>query len=341
MVLRHQAEQCADGSPFYVGILERVVDDVLAGGPCWAVLEGHEDDRYGTALPLRFLGAVHRLVLAGRAPELAARWPPAEVAAEEVWAAYAATVDDQCDELRRLVERPVQTNEVGRCAALLGGFLLVARETELPLRVLEVGASAGLNLRWDRYAYAADGSGGRRWWGDPAAPVRFEGVYDGPGPPLDQPAVVDERRGCDPAPIDPTSDDGRLTLLSFVWPDQAERIARLEAAIGVARQVPVVIDRAGAVEWLDAQLAERREGVATVVYHSIVMQYLPRDDRPRVGEVLADAGARADRAAPLAWLRFEPGEGRADIHLTSWPDGGERLLAHAGYHGRSVTWLAS
>jgi hypothetical protein len=334
-VLRNQAQVTGDDSPFYSALLIRSAADVVAGGPCWAVLEGHEDDRFGTALPLRFLGAVQRLVLEGRAPDLAARWPPAAVPTDEAWRAFTATLVAHHDELRRSIERPVQTNEVGRCAALLGGFLLVARATGLPLRVLEVGASAGLNLRWDHYAYA----GGGRWWGDPASPVRFEGVFDGAVPPLEQAAEVVERRGCDPSPIDPTTDEGRLTLRSFVWPDQRHRIALLDAAIAVAREVPVEIDRARALDWLDAQLAERRDGVATVVFHSIVLQYLPRDDRPRLVDRLAAAGAVATRDAPIAWLRMEPGGAQADVHLTTWPGGEDRHLARCGYHGRPVRWL--
>ena len=336
-VFRRQAGQCADGSPFYAAVLIRAADDLLARGPCWTVLQGHEDDRYGSVIALRFLGAVHRLVLEGRVPDLAARWPPAELPIDEVWPVYHSTVADQADALRELVHRPVQTNEVGRCAALLGGFLLVAAETGLPLRILEVGASAGLNLRWDRYAY----EGGGRWWGDPSSPVRFEGVYEGAVPPLDQAAEVAERRGCDRSPIDPTTDDGRLTLLSFVWPDQRHRIAQLKAAIAIARDLPVTVERADAVGWLERQLADRRPGLATVVYHSIVMQYLPREDRPRVGEVLGETGAAADRDAPVAWLRFEPGGDRADVHLTVWPGGKERHLARSGFHGRPVLWLGS
>jgi hypothetical protein len=205
-----------------------------------------------------------------------------------------------------------------------------------------VGASAGLNLRWDHFGYRHGG----RTWGNPASPVRFDDVYevsdDGDGgPPLDQPADVVDRRGCDRSPIDPTADEGRLTLLSFVWPDQRARIAQLEAAIEVARRVPVVVDRTDAVTWLEVQLAGRRPGVATVVYHSIVMQYLPRDDRAEVVRLLSEAGARAGADAPLAWLRFEPGGDRADIHLTLWPGGDERHLARAGFHGRQVTWLGS
>ena len=122
-------------------------------GPCWRVLESHENDGRSSALALRFLGAVHRLVLEGRAPELARYYPSMNglLPANEAWPAFREAVEKRKLELRDLVNHPVQTNEVGRSCALMGGFLLAARGTRLPLRLLEIGARAGLNLRWDQY----------------------------------------------------------------------------------------------------------------------------------------------------------------------------------------------
>src|SRR5437588_188636 len=83
-----------------------------------------------------------------------------------------------------------------------------------PLRILEIGASAGLNLRWDHYRYEADGAG----WGDPSSSVRLTGHHQGASPPFEIHANVAERRGCDLAPLDASSADDRVTLLSFMWP---------------------------------------------------------------------------------------------------------------------------
>src|SRR5436190_835747 len=83
----------------------------------------------------------------------------------------------------------------GRATALLGGFLEVARaHPGLPLRLAEIGASAGLNLRWDRYRYE-----GRGWsWGEPGSPVVFPSVFEGAAaPPADARVTVAERLGCD------------------------------------------------------------------------------------------------------------------------------------------------
>jgi hypothetical protein len=77
------------------------------------------------------------------------------------------------------------------------------------------------------------------------------------------------------------------------------------------------------------------------VFHSIFMQYLDETDRHRIVRILHDSGAVATPSAPLAWLRMEPAGDHADVHLTMWPGGDERLIAHAGFHGAAVRWLDS
>ncbi len=90
----------------------------------------------------------------------------------------------------------MQTNEVGRSAVLVGGYATVTHRTALPLRVLEVGASAGLNLRWDHFAYDT----GRVVCGDPDSPVRFAGVWEGDPPDLPARFEVAERARLRPQP---------------------------------------------------------------------------------------------------------------------------------------------
>jgi hypothetical protein len=305
---------------------------VIAGDVVYGVLRSHEGDPGPSALALRLLGAVHRLVLRGDAPELALHYPSTGGRPGDVWPAFAGVLRDHAGELRRLVEDPVQTNEPGRCAALLGGFLEVARTTGLPLRLLEVGASAGLNLRFDHYRYEI----GDESWGPPDSPVVIRTRLAGAGrrPPLGTRLRVASRAGCDPRPVDPRTEEGRVTLTSYVWPDQVERLERLRAALAVAGEVVAPVERAGAAGWTEARLAEPAPGVATVVFHSIVMQYLPAAERDRF--------ERALEAAPgtLAWLRMEPAGEVTDVRLTLWPGGEDRLLANAGYHGDPLEWVA-
>jgi hypothetical protein len=328
------------GSPFYGALLDNMAGDVASDGPVARFLTDRLDSTYEDAVPLRLLGGIHRLVLAGSAPELAARFPSVggDGDAGRAWPAVVDALDAHGDAIRDALTRPPQTNEVGRSASMVGGFLLVARETQLPLRVLEIGSSAGLNLRFDRYWYESDGAS----YGDPASPVRFNELWEGGRPSFDTRLTIAQRRGCDRDPIDAGTEAGRLTLLSYVWPGQTERFAVLRAALDVAREVPVTIDRAEIPAWLARQLHEPVAGRATVVFHSITWQYLTDEERGAAERELTGAGDRATPDSSLAWLRLEPSAdlSHAELRLTTWPGGEERLLARCHYHLGPVHWVA-
>lgn len=335
--LRFQAGACEGlGSTLYAALLERVAADVEARGPAWEVLRDDDDDADSSALALRFMGAVNRLALSGRERALADVYREGRDAdPAAAWDAFSAVLERNRDELRQMIQLPVQTNEVGRSAALLLGFLTVAEETGLPLRLLEVGASAGLNLRWDRYRYLAGGFE----WGAVDSPVKIEFDLSGNGYPSPDRVEVSERQGCDAAPLDPTTPKGRLTLLAYIWPDQQARVARTEAAIEVARAVPVAVEREKAAAWTERKLSESAPGQATVLYHSIFSQYLSEEERRAFHGHIQDAAGRAGPGAPLAWLRMEHAGERADLRLTLWPGGEDRHLARVGYHGTPVEVL--
>lgn len=337
-LLRTQAGYCHQlGSPLYGQLLERAAADAEAGGPTWDLLEPHEGDPAGSALALRFMGATHRLALEGRAPALARCYPSAGGTADPdaTWSAFRTLLTEQASEVAHLIERPVQTNEVGRAAGLIGGFLTIAARTGLPLRLLEIGASAGLLLRWDGFRYEARGA----TWGPEDSPVRLCDFNSEEPLPFEVQASVASREGCDPSPVDPTSDEGRLTLLSYVWPDQVARIRSLRAALEVAGQLPAHVEQADAAGWLERQLAEPAPGVATVVHHSIVWQYLSDDQLDGVQAAIDEASARATMQAPFAWLRMEAGGDIAHVRLALWPGGADKLVTTCSYHGAAVRWL--
>ena len=132
-------------------------------------------------------------------------------------------------------------------------------------------------------------------------------------------------------------------MLSFLWPDQTERIERLRAALDFAARVPIVLDTMDADDWLEQRLrGGPSSGVATVVFHSIVWQYLPNTTKEKVRAVLAAAGAEASPTNPLLWLRMEPaGPLLADLRLTTWPGGAEEVVAEVGYHGAGIRVLVN
>jgi len=339
---RGQGRSCADlGSPLYAALLARAADDLDAGGAVWRMVLPFADLPGGAMLALRYLGATHREALSGGAPELARHYPSCggDGDPDAAWEALRA-LSDEAAASRRLDGRlsaGVQTNEVGRSAALLGGFLSVAAATGLKLRLLEVGASGGLNLRWDRFRYAG--------WGAPDSPVDVGDPWVGERRPELSPASVSisSREGCDLAPIDPTDAEGRLRLLSFVWPDMQRRFELLDAACAVAATTPATVSMASADVWLAERLARPAAGQATVVFHSVVLQYVEASARVRLVESVAAAGSRAERSAPLAWLRLEPagalGPSEFEVRLTTWPGGADRVIAMAHPHGTWVRWM--
>ena len=328
------------GSPFYAALLERMRDDAAAGGPTRTALRGHELDRVDEWDAFRLLAGVHRIVLSGQARELEARYPSTggDGDAAAAWPEVRALIADGRAEVVEALGHPLQTNAPTRAKALVGALCLVAAETGLPLRLLELGASAGLNLRLDRFRYEQDAEA----FGPRDSPVRFVDFLTGGRPPLGAGFEVVERAGCDLNPLDPATDEGKLTLLACIFPDEFARFDLLERAIAVARETPATVERADLARWVADRLTRPRPGVATVVYHTIVWPYLPGAVREAADAALSAAGERATAAAPLALVSFESttaDPSRTELHLTQWPGGERRLLARSSHHPVTVDWI--
>jgi hypothetical protein len=337
--LRLQGRACAEhGSPMYADLLGLAADDAAAGGPVADVLAGQDsEDLVDQAVALRLLGSVHRLVLERRAGELAAFYPSVGGTWEAAggWAAFRRLLAERPDEAAGWLDRPPQTNEVGRATGMYGALLHLPRD--LPVRLVEIGASAGLNLRADRFCYLDDT---HRVFGDPDSSLRLADAWWGrpldPWPDLD----VVGRTGCDMRPVDVTTTEGRLALTSYVWPDQHARLARLRAAFRVAADVPVDL-RAQDAESLVAAL-ELTEGTTTVLWHSVMWQYLPVAAQRSVTARLEALGEGSSASRRLAHTSVEPvrrdPEPEFLVVLRAWPGGDEQVLGHTVPHGVPTTW---
>ena len=340
-LLRWQAKACRElGSPLYGDLLTHAADDLAAGGPTAGVLRGHLSDRLSSVIALRLLGGVHALALSGRAPDLAAFYPSCGGTAESepgsprACVALRGVLAEQGETVRGWLGRPPQTNEVGRAAALLGALRHVAAEASLPIRLAEVGASAGLNLRADHFFVS--GPAGRH--GSPDSPVALTDGWLGAPLPLSRIEVV-ERTGGDLAPIDPLTDQGRLTLTAYVWPDQADRLCRLRGAFEVARHVPADL-RAEPASATVARL-KLEPGSWTVLWHSIFRQYLSDLQRDELAAGVTALGASATGNERFAYVYLEQSRaGGCPVTLTTWPGGYRRVLGTAPAHGLPVRWHA-
>ena len=334
-----QAEACETlGSPFTARLC-RVAGRALASeaGTVAARLRAWPGDPSynGDAVPLRLAAGLHALVISGADPALAAVYPPHHETADDetLWAAVSGAMARHDGQLQRWLDGPPQTNEVRRAAALYLGLMTVTRAFGLPIALTEIGSSAGLNLNLDRYRY---GFGGLKT-GDPDSPLTLAPEWRGPAPESAAVSVA-ERRGCDINPLSVDDEGDRLRLLSYLWADQAERLALTRAALAVAAAHPVTVERRDAAGFVAARLAEPRPGHARALVHSIMWQYMDEATQAAIRRSLEEQGAAATAAQPLAWLRLEPDGGTpgAALSLTLWPDGQARTLARCDFHGRWV-----
>jgi len=305
----------------------------LHGGPVAGVLDAHAD---GSRLGLRLMAALHYLALSGD-DELAAHYPSTggDGDAAALWTIACDRFVRDAETIDALMERTVQTNEPARAMPLMAGYCWLAERYALPMRVFEIGASAGLNLRWDAFAY----DGGSWSYGGPSQLVLRNAIASGAPAHLNAIPEVAERRGCDLHPLDATSAVDRMELLSFVWADQADRVARLRDALLVAADVPVEIDRADLLDWIPRR-AGPVEGALTVVVESVLVEHLATGDRRALSDAVHVQAAKATAAAPFAWLRMEPSDGAYATELVAWPDARPEVvrIATSDGHAQNVAW---
>lgn len=265
--------------------------------------------------PLRLLGGLHYLVLAGQAS-----WDDVGAALERHRAFLS----------RWVAEQNVQTNEVQRAWALLPGFLALADGR--PFDLLELGPSAGLNLLWDRYRYRY----GTGTWGDGPFELSGEDRLPPPADLLQRRVQIERRRGIDLNPVDVTTEHGARLLQAFVWPDQTERLERLRRAIDVVRSDPPELMRGDYVAALPHLLADRRAGTQLVVFQTASTMYIGTEGMHRLREALQHASERE----PLVYL----GTGRAPdddgyaLDVERYPGGTHERLAVFDFHGAWLDW---
>lgn len=327
------------GSPFtahLVALLGERLDRSTGIGASildWAGDPSPEADN----VPARIAAALHFLVRRGEAPALARLYPPNPVPdASALWREVEPLLTAREETIRRFLNNAPQTNEVGRSAVLMAGLLVLAAEHDLPIRLFELGSSGGLNLLLDLYGYDLGG----RAAGDMASRLQLRPAWTGPPPPAADVRIL-ARAGVDLSPVDLAAEGERL--LAFVWADQAERLARLEAALAIAAAAadPMPVERGDAADWLERTLpASPREGATRLVFHSVAYQYFPAATQQRIHALMDRLGGEATAQAPLAWLRYEqqPGEPIQSLRLRIWP-GNDRHLAWAHPHGAEVEWV--
>lgn len=329
-------------SPLYEVLMRGAAVD-LAGGGVVAELFADVPTPPGSVPALRLMAALHRVVLAGDAPDLSDYYPSTggQRAPEGAWPVAAAVLRDHFAHIHDLLGLRVQTNEPGYAAALYGGLLWLTEHHTLPIYLLALGASAGLHLMVDRFGFRVGGA----LLGDAASPLIFEEPWI--GSPVDDASRVARalritaRAGCDGAPLDVASAEDRLTLRSYVWPDEPQRLARLDAALAIAASDPPAVAGCAAQRWLARLLAAPRNGQLTVIWQAAMRHDIAAEGWAEIEQTVRSAGHAATTQSPLAWLVMGPGRHAAHgfrLTATTWPAGHTTQLADTGVHGPPVRW---
>lgn len=334
-----QADACASlGSEMYAELLQALSTDYQQGGITHRLLFGVTEHPIHDATPLRLLGALHRIALSGRDDSLSRHYEsvggsPSTSLVTNVLAA----INRHFDEISIALHQQVQTNEPGRALCHLALSHWLAHFGLTHFQLLEVGASAGLTMSFDRYGITSP----HGHVGDPTSPLQLPASWlEDSFPFHENPARCIGRRGVDISPIDLSTSDGANTLLSFVWPDQHDRLERLSTAIEITRNDPHQIDKGSVDTWLP-ELLDTYTNVPVIVFHSIVWQYLGVRVQQAMQDVLHSRGHSRTPDNPLIWARMEPAGRVADIQVTIW-DGSTPPqnwnLGTIGYHGQSLRW---
>jgi len=301
-------------------------------------------------VPLLLFAAVHHLLLGERAHPLARIYA---TGLGDPWPPFRELVTTRFAEVAALIAtRSIQTNEVGRASAVWPALGMVAAGMGRPLALVEVGASAGLNLLLDRFAYDMDGVTA----GDSSATVRLScRLLGSHRPPIPaDPIAIASRIGIDVAPVDVTSDDACRWLEACVWPGLTPRAERLRAAIALARRTPPRVLAGDATVVLPRVLADLPPDVTPCIVSTWVLPYLSAEARASLASTAASASADRDvvwitleyagippwlPASPPAPLE-EPGASNL-LSLATWRDGAvaTRTLAWVHPHGAWLGWI--
>jgi hypothetical protein len=340
--IRFADQECGAYAPLYDRLARGIAHE-----PELLALAAHA--RSGQQAPLLLLAAVHFLLLGGADHPLGAFYPSvvprAAMPSEVLLPTFRAFCRDHRQALLALLSTGlVQTNEPRRCTMLLPALATVAQlARDRPLALIEVGASAGFNLLYDRYGYDY---GAGRAVGDPAAPVRFTCEVRGPVvPPLPARLLpVATRVGIDLHPI--RADDPQATrwLRALVWPEHPERAAVLQQVLRLAQREPPRLVAGDALAVLPQVVAAAPADAALCVFHIATLAHFPLEARERFGALMAELGQQRE----LFWLSSEGvglgaqrRQGEYVTRLTAFQQGcrTERTLASNHQHGAWLTWM--
>lgn len=242
-------------------------------------------------------------------------------------------------EIERLVStRRVQSNVVRRCAVLLLGLMKVSELfARLSFTNIEIGASAGLTLLWDRFSYEYGSHSTVR---NTKSSVVVETEIRGRVPLRAGQSLpeVTSNLGIELDPISDTDEFAMAWLRALIFPEHSDNRVLFDAAVEVARLHPPNVIAGDALNMLPALLSDLPGGHPVNIYHSHTLNQFPVESRDRLDEILREAS----RKRPVTRLAFEATPaGYSDLRLVSYENGNQVdavVLANCEAHGRWIEW---
>ncbi len=327
------AESYIPHSPLYEHLAKNTADD--------PELLALAESAAGDPASNLFLAAAHSLLLEGKPHALAdfypsvSKNPPPE---SDPYPHFHSFCLENEEEIRTILStRRVQTNEVKRCACLLPAFGMAGRLSEKPLALVEIGASAGLNLLFDRYRYVY---GNGNTLGDERSPVEIRCETRGAtAPPIPEGMPeTSSRIGLDLAPLDVRRPEDASWLEALIWPEEYEyRAPMLRRAVEVVREDPPEMLRGDALDLLPEVLSTIPENTAPCVFHTFTVNQFSEEMRERLTNILAEhSKVRPVYRVSIEWIYSE----RPLLRLAVFNGGSEkeRVLAACDDHGGWIEW---
>lgn len=323
-------------APLYTRIIEGVAGDEDLKALAATV-------RKGQPMANILLAAVHFQLLRGAKHPLRRFYPnlngAARVDNEDPFPCFKAFVDEHRAALAPLIASKVtNTNEVGRSAFLHAAFRVVASEAGAPLHLVEIGPSAGLNQRWDRYGVRYRHGSEVYTVGPQDSPLTLDVELRGDGvPPLGATPKVASRVGLELNPVDLSDHGQRDWLRALVWPDQVARFVQLEKALAMSAEATPNIRAGDALALLPDALRELPESETVCVYHTFATYQFSEEMRQALDDMLVAVGLRR----PIWRLSIEGTlSGQAPMLLYAYRDGAKekRTLADCSGHGTWLEW---
>ena len=300
--------------------------------PCLSLFKDWEKDAGITSgvLPLRPGAALHALVLENINHGLVEVYPPNSASDQALLNAVLGAFQQNEQFIRAWLTLP-QTNVVRHAAAILAGLNYCLSRYPMPVMLSELGANAGFNLLLDRYTWNAGHT--LQPADDPIVTLSpdWMGVI-----PAQQPMKIIDRAGVDINPLNPIDRLDYLRLLSYTWADQCDRLDRIKQ---IAPHQTTKLEQADAADWLPNRLSKQRDSTLHFVFHTIALQYFPKESKNKIAHALAEAGERATPEQPLGYMSMEILDDLEGARLTLqlWPGGRVHDVGRADFHGHWIS----